>query len=154
MSTYNRFEDLTVWKDARKLNQALFSIFLKSDTSKFGFIVNHIFKTSVSIMDNIAEGFEREGNKEFIQFLSIAKGCSGELRSQLYRAFDLGLINSDQQEELRLKLNHISSQLSLFISYLKRSEFKGNKFKEPTVLYGELNDNFFVDLSNDNTSNS
>ena len=100
MSIYNRFEDLKVRKDARKLIHALFSIILKSDTS-----VNHVYKTSGSMMDNITEGFERDGNKEFIQFLSVAKGSSGELRSQLYRAFDLGLINSDQQEELRLKLN-------------------------------------------------
>jgi four helix bundle protein len=145
MATLRRFEDLKVWEEARVLNQKLFVLLLDKDSSIFGFLVNHIFKTSGSIMDNIAEGFEREGNKEFIQFLSIAKGSAGELRSQLYRAFDLGLINSDNHQELIEKLNHISAQLNLFINYLKNSEYKGNKFKEPSAYYGQFKESDFFD---------
>jgi four helix bundle protein len=145
MATLKRFEDLKVWKEARVLNQKLFVLLLEKDASKFGFLVNHIFKTSGSIMDNIAEGFEREGNKELIQFLSISKGSTGELRSQLYRAFDLRLITSNNHEDLIEKLNHISAQLSLFISYLKKSEYKGNKFKEPSMIYNKFDDTPFYD---------
>jgi len=147
MATLNRFEDLKVWKDARVVNQKLFALLLEKDSTKFGFLVNHIFKTSGSIMDNIAEGFEREGNKEFVQFLSISKGSTGELRSQLYRAFDLGLITAENLEDMIDKLNHISAQVSLFISYLKKSEYKGNKFKEPSTYYGHSRESDFFDLN-------
>ncbi|MCE2712423.1 MAG: four helix bundle protein [Cryomorphaceae bacterium] len=148
MGTLNRFEDLKVWKDARILNKELFSIFLNKDTNKYGFLGNHIFKTSGSIMNNIAEGFEREGNKEFIQFLAIAKGSSGELRSQLYRALDLGLIIETDHATILDRLTHISAQINLFISYLKKSEFKGNKFKEKSIAYGESSESHFFESEN------
>jgi four helix bundle protein len=135
MATLNRFEDLKIWQDARRFNKNLFSVLLLVDDVKFGFLKNHLFKTSGSIMDNIAEGFEREGNKEFIQFLYYSKGSAGEIRSQLYRAFDLNLISKENFNDLSKQLLNISSQLSLFIKYLKNSEFKGAKFKEPSVNY-------------------
>jgi four helix bundle protein len=135
MATLNRFEDLKIWQDARRFNKNLFSVLLLVDDVKFGFLKNHLFKTSGSIMDNIAEGFEREGNKEFIQFLYYSKGSAGEIRSQLYRAFDLNLISKENFNDLSKQLLNISSQLSLFINYLKNSEFKGAKFKEPSVNY-------------------
>ena len=69
MATLSRFEDLKIWQESRLLNKCLFDLLLVQDDRKYGFLINHIFKTSGSIMDNIAEGFEREGNKEFIQFL-------------------------------------------------------------------------------------
>lgn len=145
MATLSRFEDLKIWQDSRKINKLLFTVFLKSDERKYGFLINHIFKTSGSIMDNIAEGFEREGNKEFIQFLSIAKGSAGELRSQLYRAFDLTLLSENDLNDIIKNLVSISNQLSLFMNYLKKSEIKGNKFKEPEELYGEIeNLSFFL----------
>jgi four helix bundle protein len=137
MATLSRFEDLKIWQESRLLNKCLFDLLLVQDDRKYGFLINHIFKTSGSIMDNIAEGFEREGNKEFIQFLSIAKGSAGELRSQIYRAMDLKLIHEKDFDQLQSQLLSISSQISLFISYLKKSEFKGNKFKEPSLEYGD-----------------
>ena len=129
MATYNSFEDLQIWQKARIFNKQLYSTFRKIDEKSNGFLKNHILKTSGSIMDNIAEGFEREGNKEFIQFLYYSKGSVGEIRSQLYRAFDNELIDEDNLQLLNKLLKTINIELTYFISYLKKSEFRGNKFK-------------------------
>lgn len=129
MATIERFEDLEVWKEARELCKIVYRLTNKSPFSKDFDLVRQIRRSSGSTMDNIAEGYERDGKKEFIQYLSISKGSVGEVRSQSYRAFDQKYISEEEFKELYNKASSISKMLSGFIDYLKKSELKGIKYK-------------------------
>jgi len=131
MSTVKKFEDLEVWKLARELCQEVFQQTLQESFSRDFGLKNQINNSSGSVMDNIAEGFERDGTKEFIQFLSISKGSCGECRSQLYRALDRNYITDEQFERLSQKTTDLGRKISNLMIYLKNSEIKGNKFKAP-----------------------
>lgn len=124
-----RFEDLEIWKEARELCQLVHNYCSRETFSKDYKFKDQIKSSSGSIMDNIAESFERNGNKEFIQFLSIAKGSCGETRSQSYRAFDFEYINKEDLDSLINRATLISKKISSFIIYLKNSELRGSKFK-------------------------
>jgi len=120
-----RFEDLKIWQDARELCKYVFRITIKEPFCHDYKLRDQIRTSSGSIMDNIAEGYERDGNKEFIQFLSISKGSCGECRSQSYRAFDYGYIEQDTLNELINDTTSLSKQIAGFISYLKKCKLKG-----------------------------
>jgi four helix bundle protein len=130
------FEDLKVWQKARALNVKVYQLTLNETFSKDFGLKNQIRNASVSISSNIAEGFERNGNKEFSQFLSIAKGSAGEVRSQLYLAKDLEYIPEENLQTLVDDLKEISKMLNGLIRYLKETELKGSKFMEEDVTYG------------------
>ena len=136
MAKINSFEELDVWKNARLLAKKIFELIKEDSFSRDFKLVNQINASSGSIMDNIAEGFERNGTREFIQFLSIAKGSAGETRSQLYRALDREYLSDKKFKELIEDLKQISGQLSNLIKYLKNSEMKGVKYvNELETLY-------------------
>ncbi|MBX2946738.1 MAG: four helix bundle protein [Cyclobacteriaceae bacterium] len=137
MAKINTFEDLEVWKKASELSIAIFELTQIGSFSKDYSLKDPINKTTGSIMDNIAEGFDRGGNREFIQFLSIAKGSAAEVRSQLYRALDRNHINPSEFELLKEKTVDVGKQLSGFMTYLSKSEMKGSKYvSEPSEDYG------------------
>jgi four helix bundle protein len=129
MSTWNSFEDIDIWQLARAFCKDIHRITQYDGLKKDYRLKDQIIGSSGSIMDNIAEGFERGGNKEFIQFLSISKGSAGESRSQLYRIYDCDYITEKEFLELKQKISMISGKLSNLIKYLKQSEFKGIKYK-------------------------
>lgn len=130
MATIARFEDLEIWKEARKLSKEIYLITLNNSDFKMDFrFRDQIRASSGSIMDNIAEGFERNGNLEFRQFLSIAKGSTGEMRSQLYRALDFNYITQEVFEVLKTDSENLSGKINNFITYLNKKEFKGTKFR-------------------------
>jgi len=129
MTTINRFEDLEIWKEARRLAKEVHSIAIETELKSDFRFKNQIKASSGSVMDNIAEGFERDGNLEFRQFLSIAKGSAGETRSQLYRVFDFEYISEQKFEVLKTDYEKLSGKIKNFITYLNKKEFKGNKFQ-------------------------
>ena len=130
MATFSRFEDIPIWQSARELSKKIFAITRQSGFSKDYRFSSQITAAAGSIMDNIAEGFEREGIKEFIQFLFIAKGSCGEVRSQLYRAYDAEYIKEETLKELLQDNKKLSTDIHSFINYLKTSEVKGTKYKK------------------------
>lgn len=130
MATFNRFEDIIAWQKARELCK-LINVYSAYDVFSKDFkLVSQIKSSSGSAMDNIAEGFERGGNKEFIQFLFISKGSAGEVRSQLYRALDNNYISQEQFQIAYNLADEVGKLDRGLISRLKESELKGDKYKE------------------------
>ena len=129
MTTLQRFEDVDAWKLSREITKLIYQYSGQGKFSKDYCLRDQIRRAAISVMSNIAEGFERGGNKEFIQFLSIAKGFTAEIESQLYIALDNNYISHAQFHELIHSTHSIKSLISGFIRYLKKTDFKGNKFK-------------------------
>lgn len=122
------FEDLEIWKDARLLTRGIYQLTRDPKFSKDFALRDQVRRAAVSIMSNIAEGFERGGNQEFIQFLYVAKASCGEVRSQLYVAFDQSYVAQNDCEELTKSFRRLSIMISNLIDYLKRSEMRGAKY--------------------------
>ncbi len=129
MATFKRFEEIIAWQKARELNSMLGTLI---DSGKFKHnykLIAQIEASCGSIMDNIAEGFERSGNREFLQFLYIAKGSCGEFRSQLYRAFDRSILTQEEFDNFYARAMEIIVMLQGLIDYLESSDMKGVKFR-------------------------
>lgn len=124
-----KFEDLQIWQLAREFARLIFEVTKNPLFVKNFHITDQILRSSGSVMDNIAEGFCRGGNKEFINYLSIAKASCGETKSQLYRAFDYGYINETTLVDLTGKAGELSAKIQSLMNHLKKSGYKGHKFK-------------------------
>jgi len=124
------FEELPVWQKARELVQYIYSLTKKEVFSRDFSLVDQIRRAATSVMFNIAEGFERGSNTEFIQFLYISKGSAGEARTQLYVALDQNYITPEEFKKGLSLCKDVSGQLSGLIEYLKGSRLKGEKFKK------------------------
>ena len=124
-----RFEDLAAWTSARDLVNGVYALSRKDKFSKDRALVYQIRKAVISALSNIAEGFERGSNREFVQFLFIAKGSCGEVRSQLIVAFDQGYIDKSEYRETCNLARKTSGTIGRLIKYLAGSEMKGSKAK-------------------------
>jgi four helix bundle protein len=124
MATVSRFEELDIWKMAREQAMAIFEITRMGQFSTDFELRKQINAAAGSVMDNIAEGFERFSNKEFTQFLVIAKGSNGEIRSQLYRANDRHYISNEMLKK-RLEFSELlGRKIKSFLDYLSSSPYK------------------------------
>ena len=126
---FKSFEDIQSWKLSRILAKDVYLTFGRHSDRQITFITNQMLRSSGSIIDNIAEGFERGGNKEFLQYLWIAKASAGELRSQFYRAYDLQLISDDEFLDFKNRVEEISRVIYGLIKAIKESTITGQKYK-------------------------
>jgi len=124
----SKFEDIESWKKARSLTNEIYQATASGQFVRDFGLKDQINRASVSDLSNIAEGFERGGDKEFLQFLAVAKGSCGEVRAQLYVALDQGYFSADVFERLSKKATEVSRLISGFMKYLKRSALRGNKY--------------------------
>jgi len=126
-----RFEDLDIWKQSREFCKDIYRITNYELFRKEFRFREQMRASSGSIMDNIAEGFERNGNKEFMYFLYISKGSCGETRSQLHRSLDNSYISNEEFDVIYNKALQLSKSISNFIQYLKDSNITGHKNLKP-----------------------
>jgi four helix bundle protein len=129
VATFERFEDIEAWKKARLLADVIYKITAAGEFTRDYGLKDQIRRASVSVLSNIAEGFEREGNIEFCRFLTIAKGSCGEVRAQLYVALDQHYITAEQFDVTARRVVEVSRMISGLLKYLRHSELRGPKFK-------------------------
>ena len=122
MAQINRFEDIEAWRKARVLVKEVYKATATGRFSKDFSLRDQIRRAAVSVISNIAEGFSRQTDKEFVQFLHIAKGSTSEVQSQLYIAADLGYINQEELTKLYNQADEVARLLTGFIKYLKGAD--------------------------------
>ena len=129
MATFKKFEEIECWKKARELTRRVYEITNRPAFARDFGLKHQIRRASVSVMSNIAEGYDRSGTAEFVHFLATAKGSAAEVRCQLYVAADQGYIREDHFNELNALASEVSRMLSGLMTYLRASGYKGTKFK-------------------------
>lgn len=128
MATFRSFEEIDAWQKARELVKKVYAITKERAFSQDYGLKDQIRRASISAMANIAEGYERDGTREFIQFLSIAKGSTGEVKSHLYAALDQEYITPADFETLSSLAAETGSMIAGLMAYLNRSGLKGTKY--------------------------
>ena len=131
MATFRKFEEIKAWENARQLTVAVYSAARQGEFARDFGLRDQIQRAVVSIGSNIAEGFERNGNKEFIKFLYYAKGSAGEVQSQLYVAKDLGYIDATSFNELYGAAGRIAEMIGALIKSMRASEYHGTRYSPP-----------------------
>ena len=120
MPVVERFEDLKAWQKSRELTKLIYELSSGGNWAKDFGLRDQIRRASVSVMSNIAEGFERRGGAEFGRFLDMAKGSAGEVRCQLYVALDLGYADEEAFNQARGMAEEISRMVAGLASYLRK----------------------------------
>lgn len=133
MATFKKFEEIECWKRARELTRRIYKISNKAAFARDFGLKDQIRRAAVSVMSNIAEGCDRGGTGEFVQFLAIAKGSAAEVRCQLYVAADQGYIDECEFDELSGLATEAGSMVGGLIKYLRNSGYKGAKYKAPAA---------------------
>jgi four helix bundle protein len=129
MATISSFEEIESWKKARQFASEIYRITGSGPFARDFGLRDQIRRAAVSIVSNIAEGFERGGDNEFLQFLSLSKGSCGEVRAQLYLALDQGYISQSDFEMLSQAAIEISQLISGLMKYLRKSDLRGSKYR-------------------------
>ena len=124
-----RLEDLRIWQMAREINNDVFQIITNQKIRSDWPLRDQLNRSAASIMDNIAEGFGRNGKREFIQFLSISKASCTETKSQLFRAIDRIYIDKSQFDNTFDKVDHLEKMLAKMMNHVRKLEGKGWKFE-------------------------
>lgn len=130
MSTIKSFMEIEAWRSARQLSKEIFETTCVGAFSRDFGLRDQINKASGSVMDNIAEGFERGGSREFLQFLSYSRGSCAEVRSQLLRAFDRQYISEEVLLIFEKRTVEVSKMITGLMYYLRKTEMKGFKFNK------------------------
>lgn len=130
MATFKRFEDMSAWQKARELTRGIYKASAVGVFSKDFGLRDQLRRAAISVMANIAEGFDRGGTKEFIQFLSTAKGSASEIKSHLYVALDQGYVDQANFTHMYEMADEIGKMLRGLMEYLRRTPLKGSKYKK------------------------
>lgn len=132
MAGVSGFEEIKAWQKTREMTRMIYQVSKRGDFYKDFGLRDQIRRATSSVMSNIAEGYERDGNREFVQFLSQAKGSCGEIRSQLYMALDQNYLTPAEFEVLKGMASEVSRMISGLMAYLQRSEQRGRKYQTYT----------------------